>query len=135
MKPKIIGIVIVVAIMLVGLFLIGFNSKKVEIEKDSKIVGIFNCRDNNINVSFTDEDIDIIYEIFNGKKLYKDGLSCGFIEDVSIIINDNKKFYFALDGDPYVYFENEDRFFTLSDDENTKLKEVLSKYGFYFPCI
>lgn len=134
MKTKII-VVIIVVIMLVLCFLLVFNSKKVEIEKDSKIEGIFNYRDNNINVSFTDEDNDIIYEIFNGKKLYKDGLSCGFTEDVSIIINDNKKFYFALDGDPYVYFENEDRFFTLSDDENTKLKEILSKYRFYFPCI
>lgn len=135
MKSKIIGIVIVVVMVLVGLFLLSINSKKVEIEKDSKIVGIFNYKDNKVNVRFADENIDIIYEIFNGKKLYKDGLSCGFTGDVSIIIDDNLRFYFALDGDPYVYFENEDRFLTLTDDENTKLKEVLSRYGFYFPCV
>lgn len=99
MKLKVIVIIIAFILILCGWLLFGNNSVKVEIEKDSNIVGIFNYDNKNIEVNFSKEDINDIYEIFNDKKLYtENGLSCGFSENVSIVINEFQKFCMALDG-------------------------------------
>lgn len=71
----------------------------------------------NIHEELSKNDIDTIKEIFDGKKLYNDNPSCGFSEDVSLVLDNTESFYMACDTCPIIYYKNEDKYFKLSDDE------------------
>ena len=83
----------------------------------------------------SDKEMESVKIIFNGKKLYKDNLSCGFSEAVSIKFDDELTFCIARDTCPIVYWKEKNRYIRLTEEEKTQLYNLLEPYGFIFPCV
>ena len=98
-------------------------------------VAIFKYENNDICQSISNDDMMAICKLFNGKKMFFDNLSCGFTDNVSILINGSEQFCFACDTCPIVYWKSKNKFFTLSESEYNELIQILSEYGFVFPCV
>ena len=95
----------------------------------------FVYRDKNVHTALSEEDLSEILKILDNKVLYIDYPACGFSESVSIQLNESEIFCIACDGHNLIYWKNSDRYFTVSKKEIVYLHELLSKYGFSFPCI
>ena len=108
---------------------------KVDMKFATNGVAIFKYDNHNISELISADDFSSICDLFNGKKLYSDNLSCGFSNDVSICINETESFCFAHDSCPVVYWKNKNKFFRLSQSEYDILTDILNKYGFIFPCL
>ncbi|MBE6665408.1 MAG: hypothetical protein E7603_04170 [Ruminococcaceae bacterium] len=89
--------------------------------------------DKNIETEMSAEDLSVVTEILNGKVLYSENLSCGFSKDIAVVI-DNQTFCLACDDCATIYLLEEDKYFNISEEENAKLKQMLTLYGFDFPC-
>lgn len=131
-KQIIIGIV---CLAVVAAAVISFENSFLTV----KISGIsdgsvrFAYGDTDISEELSDADFKAILSMFNGKKLYRDNPSCGFSEDVSVHLN--MTFCIACDECPVVCLTEKNQYFRLSDEENLLLREILTKYGFVFPCV
>ena len=90
--------------------------------------------DKNIEIEMSADDFRIITEIFKGKVLFSDVPSCGFSKDIAVLI-DNQTFCLACDDCGLVYLSEKDRYFDLSEEEHNKVREILTSYGFHFPCV
>ena len=127
-------IVLVSSFLLVVLMIFSFSScSKVEVA-EGEIVAVFQDGDADITKPLSDEDSEIVRKIFNGKSLFSDSPSCGFSEDVALIIDGNT-YCIACDYCGIIYNVEEDKYFNLSDEENETLRNMLCEYGFTFPCI
>ena len=129
-------IVLVGSLLLIALMIFSLSScSKVEIEA-GEIVAVFRYGDADITKRLSDEDSEIVKEIFNGKNLYTDSPSCGFSENVALII-DGAPYCVACDdcGKIYNIEKEKDKYFNLSDKENEMLRSLLCEYGFTFPCV
>ena len=90
--------------------------------------------DKNITTELTETDSNLVTEILNGKHISIFDLpSCGFDENVAVIIN-GKTFCIACDECGTVYFKERNGYISLDDSENKQLREILSDYGFEWPC-
>ena len=127
-------IVLVSSFLLVVLMIFSFSScSKVEVA-EGEMVAVFQYGDADITKPLSDEDSEIVRKIFNGKSLFSDSPSCGFSEDVALIIDGNT-YCIACDYCGIIYNVEEDKYFNLSDEENETLRNMLCEYGFTFPCI
>ena len=127
-------IVLVSSFLLVVLMIFSFSScSKVEVA-EGEMVAVFQYGDADITKTLSDEDSEIVRKIFNGKSLFSDSPSCGFSEDVALIIDGNT-YCIACDYCGIIYNVEEDKYFNLSDEENETLRNMLCEYGFTFPCI
>ncbi len=121
-------------VLLVVLMIFSFSScSKVKVVNE-EMVAVFHLGDVDITEQLSDADAETIKQIFNGKSLFSDSPSCGFGEEVAIIVG-NKTYCIACDYCPLIYIVQEDKYFELSDDENETLRNLLYEYGFTFPCI
>lgn len=132
MKKKIVIITIIATMAFVGAYMLLGNRIKCSYNNGE---ARFEYGHIMKKTSLAPEDIDHINTIFSNKKLYVDHPSCGFNSSISIVMDDTELFCFAQDGCPIVYYENRNRYFRLSYDENSKLHSILKKYGFVFPCV
>jgi len=82
-----------------------------------------------------DTELASLKAIFNGKIAYRDNPSCGFSDNVSIKLGSNQTLWIAHDTCPVIYWKEENRYITLSEDEQTLLYNLLKAYGFRFPCV
>ena len=91
MRKKIVITSIITCIIVV--ILIVFLWKKTIINMNFLENGklIFCYDDIYIKESCTEEELAIIFDIFNNKLLYKDNPSCGFSDEISIKINDEQR--------------------------------------------
>ena len=64
---------------------------------------IFIYDEKNVSSEMSEQDLSMIKSIFNGKKMYNDSPSCGFSDNVAIIVNDSQTFCFACDTCSVVY--------------------------------
>ena len=96
---------------------------------------IFCYDEKNIRERCTEEELSIICEIFDGKSLYKDDLSCGFREEISIKINDEQTFCIACDSCTILYWQEEGKYFRISEDEMKQIYKFFEQYGAEFPCV
>jgi hypothetical protein len=127
-------IVLVGSLLLIALMIFSLSAcYKVEIES-GEIVAVFRYGDADITKPLSDEDSEIVKEIFNGKNLYTDSPSCGFSENVALII-DGAAYCVACDDCGKIYNIEKDKYFNLSDKENEILRSLLCEYGFTFPCV
>ena len=127
-------IVLVSSLLLIVLMLFSFSSCS-EVEMSTgEMLAVFRYGDVDITEQLSNEDAEIVKQIFIGKRLFSDSPSCGFGEDVAIII-DNKTYCIACDYCPLIYIAQENKYLKLSDDENETLRNLLCKYGFTFPCV
>lgn len=108
---------------------------KVNMDSVKKVEVCFQYGNTNAINQLSDREVASVKTIFNGKKLYKDNLSCGFSEAVSIKFDDEHTFCIARDTCPIVYWEEKNRYIRLTEDEKTQLYNLLEPYGFIFPCV
>lgn len=134
MKLKII-VLIIIFIVILGIVLNMFLFSKINMDFANEGIAIFKYEDKNISQTISSNDFEKICDLFNNKKLYSDNLSCGFSNDISILINGSEQFSFARDSCPIIYWKNKNKCFKLSSQEYTVLIEILGNYGFVFPCL
>lgn len=124
--------IIFIVILLGGVYL---RLDKVNMDSVKKVEVCFQYGNTNAINQLSDREVASVKTIFNGKKLYKDNLSCGFSEAVSIKFDDEHTFCIARDTCPIVYWEEKNRYIRLTEDEKTQLYNLLEPYGFIFPCV
>lgn len=130
MKKK---IIIIVSICVLLAFLI-INFSTVIIIGKENVTARYIYGDKNITTELLEEDATLVAEILNGKYVsFFDLPSCGFDENVSVVINE-KTFCIACDECGTVYFKERNGYISLDDSENKQLREILSDYGFEWPC-
>ncbi len=130
MKKK---IVIIVSVIVLFVLLI-FNFSTVIFIGNENVTAKYIYSDKNIITDLTAEDSKLVTEILNGKHISIFELpACGFDENVSVIINDNT-FCIACDECGTVYYNERNGYISLDDNENEQLRDVLSGYGFEWPC-
>ena len=101
--------------------------------KEAEVCFIYgNAKNSNY---LSNKEIELLKDIFNKKKMYKDNLSCGFSEDISIKFNKSQTFCIARDTCPFVYWKEEDKYIKISEEEKIQLYNLLKSYGFFFPCV
>ena len=127
-------VVLVGSFLLIVTMLFSFSScSKVEIAA-GEMVAVFRYGGVDITKPLSDEDSEIVREMFNGKNLYADSPSCGFSENIALIIDGNP-YCVARDECGTIYNVGKNKYFDLSDKENEILRNLLCEYGFTFPCV
>ena len=122
-------IVRVSSLLLVLLMIFSFSScSKVEVA-EGEMIAVFQYGDADITKPLSDEDSEIVREIFDGKSLFSDSPSCGYSENVALII-DGDTYCIACDTCGVIYNIEKDKYFNLSDKENETLRGLLCEYGF-----
>lgn len=136
MKKKIIlFFTAIFGIILLGGVIMLFRSHKTNLSTIDNGIAVFKYGEVNISEKLSDEDLNTIQNIFDNKKLYKDDPSCGFSDNIAVVLDGTQVFCIACDECPIIYYKNEGLFFKLSDHENELLRNVLIQYGFHFPCV
>lgn len=79
------------------------------------------------------EDAQIIQDIFKNKKLYNDSPTCGFTLFISIQIGD-LFFSPACDSCGIVKCNNNNKYFSITDEERNTIVQIFNKFGAKFPC-
>ncbi len=126
-------IVFVFAAACFGMMCLRDNRVKMEFATEAKVC--FQYGDVNVLQNLDDEELAIIKGIFDGKKLYKDNPSCGFSESILIKFNEYQTFCIARDTCPIVYILEADRYLKLTEEEKTRLYNVLEAHGVFLPCV
>ena len=127
----------VVAILLVAVCLVGamLGYAVVSVNEKGVAVANFVYADKNVSEEISKEDLETIDKIFSGKIINPFVLpSCGFDDNISIVA-DGKTFCPANDDCAIVYYKERKGYFNLSENEQTRLRALLEKYGFEFPCV
>ncbi len=127
----------IVVFVLIGIYFFGFYCR-VHLPALENGVVYNTGSGRNIIENVSDEDLNIIKNIFDNQFLYYDCAvpSCGFGDETSIRFNDDSLvFWFACDTCPIVYYKNKHMYFNLSNNEDKVLKTILSKYGLNFPAL
>lgn len=137
---KVIGIAALILTVFIIFVVVIFVIPRTSIKNDSNASIVFKYLDNDIEVQISSKDETQIRDVFNNKILYKDYLSCGFSEDVSIRFNNSTSnesliFCIACDGCPKIYLVQSDKYFTISEKDRYELDEILREYGVTFPCV
>ena len=122
------------SLLLVLLMIFSFSSCYKGEVAEGDIIAVFRYGDADITTPLSDEDSAIVQKIFDGKSLFSDSPSCGFSENVALIIGGNT-YCIACDSCGKIYSVEEDKYLNLSDEENKTLRNMLCEYGFTFPCI
>lgn len=137
MKKKsiiVLSVALALVLLICGIWFLS-QSGKVSTASFEKGRAVFGNDDMEIARGLSDQDLDTLKVLFDGKKLYKDQPSCGFSEKVAVVFDNTETFCFAHDGSSIVYYQNKDKYFTLSDKDAQTLYTLLEQYGFEFPCV
>ncbi len=126
------AIILIVVILLAVIYL---RHDKVNMNLVKKAEACFQYENIDEISQLSDKDMESVKTIFNGKKLYKDNLSCGFSETVSIKFDDELTFCIAKDTCPIIYLKEKNEYIKLTENEKTQLYNLLKPYGFNFPCV
>ena len=125
--------IIFIVVLLLGVIYLRLDKVNMDFAKKAEVY--FQYRDTDAINQLSDKEMESVKTIFNGKKLYKDNLSCGFSEAVSIKFDDEQTFCIARDTCPIVYWKEKNRYVRLTEDEKVQLYNLLEPYGFIFPCV
>lgn len=130
MKKKTLIIISVIA-LLVLLFI---NFTTVIFIGNENVTARYIYGNKNIITELNQKDANVIIKILKGKHISVFELpACGFDENVAVIIN-GKTFCISCDECGTVYFKERNGYILLDDNENEQLREILSGYGFDWPC-
>ena len=125
---------IICSLLLVGALIFSLLSYFTVRVPTGEIIAVFQYDDIDIMEPLSDEDAETVRKIFNGKILSSESPSCGFGEDVALVVGNNT-YCIACDTCGVVYLAEKDKYFYLSDKENETLRTLLGEYGFVFPCL
>ena len=109
------------------------SCSKVEIA-NGEMVAVFKYDNVDIHEILSNEDANIVSDVFKGKTLFSDSPSCTFTENVALIIDGNT-YCIACDNCGLIYSVKDDKYFNLDDNENETIRNLLREYGFKFPCL
>ncbi|MBR6514225.1 MAG: hypothetical protein IKT46_05250 [Clostridia bacterium] len=104
---------------------------KTDIPDDSTVTATFIYGDTSISETLSNEDGKKIKAILDSKMLYTDSPSCGFSKNISVMIG-GEIYCIARDGCGIVRVG--EKYISLNNTENKKLREILTSHGFVFPC-
>ena len=119
--------------VVLGIMYISIRKTNMEFAKEAEVCFIYG--EEVVSENLDDKEVEILKEIFDNKRMYKDTPSCGFREDISVRFNQLQTFCVARDTCPIVYWMEEDRYIRLTDEEKLLLYNLLESYGFEFPCV
>lgn len=134
-KILIIVLILLVAVMIPMIGVASIQANIVDIPTPDEGKVIFEYEEADICLFITNEELKLIANIFNGKTMYKDNPSCGFSESVAVQLDNSHTFCIARDGCPVVYWKEENRYFSITEEEKINLHNLLKSFGVYFPCI
>ncbi len=134
MKRKRIYIISVIILGVLGLIFL-LDSNKINITSVSEAEVIYVYGEKDISEELTEEELQELKSIFNGKRFYRANPSCGFSEDIAIKLDDAITFCIANDTCPIIYWKEAHRYIKLTEEEQQILYEILEKYGATFPCV
>ena len=129
----ILSTIIVIVVILLGVIYLRQDKVNLDLVKKAEVYFQYGNTDT-IN-QLSNNEMESVKTILNGKKLYKDNLSCGFSEAVSIKFDDEHTFCIARDTCPIIYWKEKNRYIRLMENEKTQLYNILEPYGFIFPCV
>ncbi len=129
----ILSTIIVIVVILLGVIYLRQDKVNLDLVKKAEVYFQYGNTDT-IN-QLSNNEMESVKTILNGKKLYKDNLSCGFSEAVSIKFDDEHTFCIARDTCPIIYWKEKNRYIRLTGNEKTQLYNILEPYGFIFPCV
>ena len=129
----ILSTIIVFVVILLGVIYLRQDKVNLDLVKKAEVYFQYGNTDT-IN-QLSNNEMESVKTILNGKKLYKDNLSCGFSEAVSIKFDDEHTFCIARDTCPIIYWKEKNRYIRLTENEKTQLYNILEPYGFIFPCV
>lgn len=131
------AIVLIIAIFIVPFALIN-HSNKVSITQESNIILVFKHNDIVIEKELIDEERKQLINIINNRKyiskFFMGELSCGFSENIALLIND-EMYEIACDNCPYILVKSKDKYLEFNDNEKKIIEDIFEKYGGYFPCV
>ena len=131
MKKHVIILSTVLVLLLGGFLVFNIFVPKTNISTTTaSLTYIYDGRD--INTSLSNEEGELLKNIFNDKRLYSDDPSCGFTEDVSIRFED-MVFCIACDNCPIVKLGS--KYFKISTTDRKTVEQIFEKYGGSFPCV
>ena len=125
--------IIVIVVILLGVIYLLQDKVNLDLVKKAEVYFQYGTTDA-IN-QLSNNEMESVKTILNRKKLYKDNLSCGFSEAVSIKFDDEHTFCIARDTCPIIYWKEKNRYIRLTENEKTQLYNILEPYGFIFPCV
>lgn len=123
----------VISSLLIVAFMVSLSACSIGKIGNGEIVAVFKYGDASIEEPLSAADRETVKEIFEGKSLSLGSSSCGFNEDVALLIDGNP-YCIACDMCGVIYVKNQYQHFLLSDEENETLRNLLITYGFHFPC-
>lgn len=129
----ILSTIIVIVVILLGVIYLRQDKVNLYLVKKAEVYFQYGNTDT-IN-QLSNNEMESVKTILNGKKLYKDNLSCGFSEAVSIKFDDEHTFCIARDTCPIIYWKEKNRYIRITENEKTQLYNILEPYGFIFPCV
>lgn len=115
--------------------LVYFNINRLNMKSVNEAEVRFVYGDINESHCLDKKEVALLKNIFDGKKMYKDNLSCGFSDDISIRFNNEQTFCIACDTCPIIFIKEENKYIKLSEIEKMELYDLLESYGFFFPCL
>lgn len=122
-----------ILVVLLGVICLRPHKVNMDFVQSAKVC--FQYENADVTCQLSDDEMEFIKTIFNGKKMYKDNLSCGFSETVSVTFNNEQTFCIARDNCPIVYWKEKNKYIKLTENEKEQLYTLLEPYGFSFPCI
>ena len=103
----------------------------------SDVVLNFNNCEENIHVTLTDAEAEMVVRILRGNRYdprWAGVPSCRFSEEIALWVND-RAYAIARDDCNYIMDCSAQRYFTISQKEMTEIRTLFEKYGGYFPCV
>ncbi|MBQ7857503.1 MAG: hypothetical protein IJ351_02575 [Oscillospiraceae bacterium] len=125
--------IIILVVIFLGVIYWQFDKVNIGFVSEAEVRFLYGNTD--ILHHLSDQEVESLKAIFNKKRMYKDNLSCGFSEAVSVKFNQEHTFCIALDACPIIYWKEKNRYIKISEDEKTQLYDLLEPYGFFFPCV
>ena len=128
----------VVGIIVLSIFFYRWFVMSVSSDFATEVLLEYHYSDKDISLKITGEyDIQTLKEILKGRP-FRDSPSCGFAIDVSITMTDGRKrivFCPANDTCPLLRINSSERYIRITEEDKSRLYDVLEKYGMIFPCV
>lgn len=125
----------VCCIIFIGVAIMLFNLNRINTSTIINGMAIYEYNSIKISEELTEDDLKSVMAIFDNKKLYYGKPSCGFNERIAVVLDDTHVFCIACDDCPIIFYKNKEMYFNLSNQENRVLRDLLTQYGFCFPCV
>ncbi len=128
---KLIRVILLGLLICFGLIACG---RAMEISPTAEITLTYHYGDVQIDSALTDEEETTLRKILTGKRLHSDQPSCGFTDEIALLI-DGVPYAFARDGCAVLRAGEDQQYISLTEEEHAKLRQIVERCGGTFPCL